>query len=155
MPQIQHILVPTDGSELSLEAARYAEKLAIALGARISLLTVLSEEAVIPGAWAGIGGDVPGFGGASVEAVRTEMESLARREQLDKTAEVLAAVVPPVSRTFRWGHTATTVCEFANEIGADLIVMGSHGRTGIKAALLGSVSLGVLHRADQPVLIVR
>ncbi|MEO1574591.1 MAG: universal stress protein [Pseudomonadota bacterium] len=155
MPQITHILVPTDGSELSLEAARYARMLANATNARVSLLTVLDEDAVIPGAWAGIGGDVPGFGGASVKAVRAEMESLAQREQLDKTAALLGDLDAPTFKALRWGHAATTICGYAEEIGADLIVMGSHGRTGLKAALLGSVSLGVLSRAERPVLIVR
>jgi nucleotide-binding universal stress UspA family protein len=53
------------------------------------------------------------------------------------------------------GDPASEILRFADEIGADLIVMGSHGRTGILQVLMGGVSRKVLDRARCPVLIVR
>ncbi|GGJ02687.1 universal stress protein UspA [Alicyclobacillus cellulosilyticus] len=53
------------------------------------------------------------------------------------------------------GQPAPTICAVASEIGADLIVVGSHGRTAVDRLLLGSVSNGVVHRAKQPVLVVK
>src|SRR5262249_31325737 len=53
------------------------------------------------------------------------------------------------------GDPADEILRFADEIGADLIVMGSHGRTGVMRVLMGSVSRKVLDRAKCPVLIVR
>jgi len=52
------------------------------------------------------------------------------------------------------GDPADEILKFADEIGADLIVMGSHGRTGVLRVLMGSVSRKVLDRAKCPVLIV-
>jgi nucleotide-binding universal stress UspA family protein len=53
------------------------------------------------------------------------------------------------------GDPASEIWRFADEIGADLIVMGSHGRTGVLRVLMGGVSRKVLDRAKCPVLIVR
>ena len=54
-----------------------------------------------------------------------------------------------------WGHPADQICRFASESDADLIVIGSHGRTGISRAILGSVSHAVANQAPCPVTIVR
>jgi nucleotide-binding universal stress UspA family protein len=53
------------------------------------------------------------------------------------------------------GDPAKKIVELADSIGADLIVVGSHGHGAISSALLGSVSRGILHRARRPVLVVR
>jgi nucleotide-binding universal stress UspA family protein len=53
------------------------------------------------------------------------------------------------------GNPATEIVEYADLLGADLIVMGSRGRGAVTSALLGSVSRGVLTRAKRPVLVVR
>ncbi len=53
------------------------------------------------------------------------------------------------------GHVGDQICEFARDNNVDLIVMGSHGRTGIKRALLGSVSYSVVNQATCAVTIVR
>jgi len=53
------------------------------------------------------------------------------------------------------GEPANAILKFADEIGADLIAMGSHGRTGVLRILMGSVSRQVLEHAKCPVLIVR
>lgn len=53
------------------------------------------------------------------------------------------------------GHAAATICRIAAEQGADLIMMGSHGRGFVNRALIGSVAHGVLSRADRPVLVVQ
>lgn len=153
MAVVEHILVPTDGSEHSMKAAKFAGSLARALGARVSAITVLDEQAVIAGAWAGTGSAMPG--GMTVESTRGNLEDGARTNELPKTVEAVGKLDTAVSEAIVWGHIATAVCTYADEHNVDLIVMGSHGRSGIKAALLGSVSHGVVNRAGCAVTVVR
>ena len=54
-----------------------------------------------------------------------------------------------------WGHPVSEICNFAVDKNADLVVMGSHGRSGLKGVLLGSVSHAVVNRATCAVTIVR
>ncbi len=71
------------------------------------------------------------------------------------TGHARVAGLPASSRTARRGRTiAQTILDQAAEIGADVIVLGSRGRGGVKAMLLGSVSRSVLQHADCPVLVV-
>lgn len=85
------------------------------------------------------------------------------REQLRSEAEAaLEALTAPIlerglEATWRleFGAPAATTLEVAEELGVDLIVMGTHGRTGIRRVLLGSVSEQVLRYAEVPVLTVR
>jgi nucleotide-binding universal stress UspA family protein len=60
-----------------------------------------------------------------------------------------------VSRHLLDGDPANTICEFAKDNAADLIVMGSHGRTGLGRLLMGSVAELVVRRASSPVLTVK
>lgn len=53
------------------------------------------------------------------------------------------------------GYPVTTICEYAEKIGAELIVVGSHGRGAVDRLILGSVSNGVVNRASVPVLVVK
>ncbi len=60
MKTINHILIPTDGSELSVKSAKFGGDLARALNARVTLLAVLNEQAIVPAAWHGMGIAGPG-----------------------------------------------------------------------------------------------
>lgn len=144
----RHILVPDDFSEASRHALAYAATLARALGAR---LTVLHVGPPIPAVtWA-----VPDIT-AQQAALWTEV--LAAREQ--DAHRSLAHDVAPLSDLgveplFREGEPSDVIVDVAGTVGADLIVMGSHGRTGLRRALLGSVAERTARHAACPVLIVR
>jgi nucleotide-binding universal stress UspA family protein len=152
----RHILVATDGSELSLKAASLAGDLARSVGARLSIVKVLDEQSVVPMAWAGIQSPV---GGASednsVEDIRGQLEADARQNDLKKTAEAAGNLSSAPELACVWGHPASEICDVAQQGNVDLIVIGSHGRTGIKSALLGSVSHAVANRAPCAVMITR
>ena len=60
-----------------------------------------------------------------------------------------------VKRTVRYGHPVEEICEFSRKHAIDLIVMGTHGRTGFRRLLLGSVAERVLRSSPCPVLVVR
>lgn len=156
MSKIQHILVATDGSQLSLKAATYAGNLARALGAAVSAVMVCDEGAVVPEAWGAFGlAAAEGPGPASTEDVRTRIE---QRALMNELADCVAAVgeldITP-AKAVLWGRVADEVCAYAEQHDVDMIVMGSHGRAGLKRALLGSVSHAVANQAPCAVTIVR
>ena len=156
MPDIGHVLVPTDGSEGALKAATYAGEFARALDARVSVLYVLDDDLVMPHAWGA--GEFPyqaAAGSMTVEEIRNLLEQRVREKELVDTVEALGPLNAEAQTAIVWGHPAETISRFAGEQGVDLIVIGSHGRTGIKRVLLGSVSHAVAHQANCPVTIVR
>jgi nucleotide-binding universal stress UspA family protein len=156
MTEVKHILVPTDGSDGARKAAAFAGVLARALEAKVSVLFVQSEDVVMPLAW-GPGNypvDVPNSA-RSVEEIRDVIEQQIRQEALPETVRALGTLKHEPESVILWGHAADGVCDFATEHQVGLIVMGSHGRTGIRRALLGSVSHAVVNRAPCPVTIVR
>ena len=143
----RRILLPVDGSEHALEVARRLGQLVNANNVAISLLYVQRSD---------------GFG---TDPAWMDSETKRRRDlERQMAAErIFAAINAALARQGlishrQWmatGEPAEEILTFASEIGADLIAMGSHGRTGIRRFLLGSVSRQVLDHAPCPVLIVR
>ncbi|WP_022797459.1 universal stress protein [Thermus islandicus] len=138
------ILMPTDGSPCSLEAIGHGLDLAKVLSARVHFLYVLENPA--QAIW--IAPESVPYGlelledlkRAGEEAIKKAL-ALARERGVEATGEVKEGVPIP------------TIVEAAK--GFDLLVMGTHGRTGLDKLLLGSVTEGVLHRVSVPVLVVR
>ena len=148
MAGIGHILIATDGSEGALKAAKFAGELARACNAAVSVLFVQSEDAIVHEAW-GIGGTM------SVDQIRDTFRRHAEESELPKTTAALGLVDGGVKSVFAWGHPAVEICRFADEQNVDVIVVGSHGRSGLTEAFLGSVSHTVANKATRPVTIVR
>ncbi|MBC6904930.1 universal stress protein [Saccharophagus sp. K07] len=137
-----HLLVGLDLSpDSSLQVARKAVELAKLYGAKLSLLHVIEP---VTFAYAG---DIP------MDLTETQ---LAIEEQAEKRLTSLAAQLehPIHSSKVVIGQTAAELRETAAQLGADLIVVGSHGRHGL-ALLLGSTASDVLHGAKCDVLAVR
>jgi nucleotide-binding universal stress UspA family protein len=133
------ILHPTDFSEYSEEAVRVARSLARDLGARLVILHAAPLEVLIDGTPA-----------AETDA-RFYYDELARiRKRLDGP-DLKYPVETRLSRSF----PPDGILQTAEDIGADLIVMGTHGRTGLSRALTGSVAESVLPKADCPVMVVK
>jgi len=154
--QIKHILLATDNSKHSEKAAATGGELARALGARITILNVLNDEAVVAAAWEGPGVLYANAGGdTSIETVRSQMEKTAMEGSLASAAAAVGELGTPPKLDYAWGQAASVICEYAEQHTVDMIVLGSHGRTGIKAMLLGSVSHAVANRAPCTVTIVR
>ena len=138
------ILVPTDFSEPSNAALELAIDLAQRFDAELELFHAQELPAYIfPD---GVVPISPGIIADLDRATRAELDRLAARVQ---NAGVR------VSTSHSIGAHHTEILRRAEEIGADLIAMGTHGRTGIKHALLGSVAERVVRRAPCPVLTVR
>jgi nucleotide-binding universal stress UspA family protein len=139
MLPIHTILHPTDFSEYSAHAFRLASALARDYGARLIALHVLVPPAVVYGE----GMVVP-----DAEQQRDEV-----RAQLEKL-QALGGQVRVVPRLVE-GAPVAEILRVAQETGADLILMGTHGRTGLRRLLMGSVAEQVVRQAACPVLTVK
>jgi nucleotide-binding universal stress UspA family protein len=144
MINLKRILVPSDFSECSDAAVRYGLEFAHKFGATLHLLHVVQDPATQP--WAAEGVVVP-----LLEAVEEwQNEARLRLEQSipadDRaTARTSCTIASPVPEIVRYAKE--------NEI--DLIVMGTHGRTGVSHMFLGSVAERIVRNAPCPVLTVR
>lgn len=145
MLRIGKVLFPTDFSELSEAAWGYALTLARAFGAEVLLLHVVSEPPAGSVLYE-IGSSPEGF-------VRTATEEAKRlmAELVSGAADPKVAITPQVRR----GLEFREINAAARENGVDLIVMGTHGRTGLSHLLIGSVAERVVRTAPCPVLTVR
>jgi nucleotide-binding universal stress UspA family protein len=142
-----HVLIATDGSRRSIDAARRASEL-LHTADKVTLLTVVTE---VPG------DDAGGFAGSvyspdEIDAVWNQ-ELAEAGEELSRTAQALTHA--KIDKRIEVGAVANTVCRLAGELEVDVIVAGSHGHTGLGRLFLGSVSEHIVRHAPCPVLIVR
>jgi len=143
----KRILIATDLSETSLEAVSTGAALAKALGADVLLVTVLDPVPYVAAVDLEGGSDVWAQFLDDAEAnLKKRLEEL-RAEKFDASTCDVAVI--------RESGAAHALADFAEDRGADLIVVGSHGRTGFKRVLLGSVAEKVVRLAKCPVFVAR
>ena len=147
---ISKILVPTDGSKTARRAARYGVDLAKQLNASVMVLSVIDQRSFI-------GQTIP-----AAETARHVIEPI--EDYLREAAEGYAGEIRKLcekngvqSKTvITTGHPVEEIVKEAEKSKADLIVMGSHGKSALAAAVLGSVAYGVIHKDTLiPVLVVK
>lgn len=145
MAPFHRILVPIDFSVHSTEALRVAAQLAQLCDARITLLHVYEVRAypILEGMIA----PSPGQLAEMLVATRTLVDRAAEQTR--------AAGAPDVTRDLVEGSPFAEIVRYARTNGHDLIVMGTHGHTGLRHALLGSVAERVVRKAPCAVLTVR
>lgn len=143
----KHILIPTDGSDLSRKAVLYGVELAKSCGAKVTALTVTEPYRVV-----------------AVDAVLVpvdeedyEEQSRRRSERALDQVKIAADAAGVKCETVREVHDQPyrAIIDVAHASGSDLIVMASHGRRGISALLLGSETTKVLTHSTIPVLVYR
>ena len=142
----KHILVPVDGSETSLSAVDTAIGLAKAFDSEVTAIYVID-----PYPFTGVGADFA-YGqdqylGAAKAEANAAVEAVAQR----LTAAGLKADTRIVEAHAVWRGIA----DAAEAVGADLVVMGSHGRRGLEKLVLGSVTQSVLTQTQLATLVVR
>jgi nucleotide-binding universal stress UspA family protein len=140
------ILVPSDGSKLAHGAAEFAADLAKVHGA-----TVVGLYVIDPFPYIGIGD----ASAAGLQAYMAEAQAAADRSLHDIRQCCETRGVAFAGDIIERNVTYEGILETAQAEGCDLIVMGSHGRKGVKALILGSVAQKVLTHAKVPVLIVK
>lgn len=144
----KRILVPLDGSDRAEQALETAAELALKFGAEVLLLRALTLSLQAFVAAPGI--PVPVYQGEMLDAERAEIE-----KYLAHQAEALRSRGVTVSLVVGEDVAAAAILDAAEDARADLIVMSTHGRTGLARWTYGSVAEKVLRHAPCPVLVVR
>jgi len=147
---VSHVLVPVDGSDHSDRAVAFAADFAVKYGADLTILNVVSYASTVPlslGAY------------AELEGLYTESRSLlesAGAEIVEKAASQARSIgVSRVNTLVELGSPAKTICETAEKIRADVVVMGRRGLGDLSGLFLGSVSQRVAHTADCTLITVK
>jgi len=146
MIRLNRVLVPTDFSEFSRLAVTYACAMAERFGAQLHVLHVVPDPAML----------VPEAAVFSVESMQ------AQSDRLVTDAQKLLRQIPegsqgsqPVIRDVRVGAAFLEIIDYAKSQDIDLIVIGTHGRSGLSHILMGSVAERVVRAAPCPVLSVK
>ncbi len=145
MVTVKSVLVPTDFSENSKVALPYAVDLARRYGAKLVVLHVFDEDLLTP-IFYEVGGSAEEYFNRLRERFQAAVDDFldgVDTEGLEVEAQLTS------------GTPFVEIIRFARDNGVDLIVMGTHGRTGIAHALLGSVAEKVIRKAPCPVMVVR
>lgn len=142
----QKILVAIDDSEISVNVIQQAAQLAKALNSEITVVEVMTLDPYLSEAYLRMGQS-----NELIERVRSYVqENLTKVEK--KFEELGLTVATQVLEGF---SIHDEIIGAAQNLGADLIIMGSHGRTGFKKFILGSVAQKVLGESHIPVLVIR
>ncbi|MHB1457276.1 MAG: universal stress protein [Armatimonadota bacterium] len=141
------ILLPLDGSELAEAAIPHAKSLALAFNAQITLISIIEPITMYtqPG-MIGPVMDVPVDIEEEIDSAEkylTEIKSKLDSENIKTDTVTLA------------GYPAVQICDYAEDNAIDMIVMSTHGRSGIQRWVYGSVADRVLRAAKTPILLVR
>ncbi|WP_224991561.1 universal stress protein [Acinetobacter pittii] len=142
----QHILVPIDGSETSMVAMKEAIKLGKALNSKITVVQVMALDPFIADAYVKTGET-----NELIERTRTYLLNILEQAKQQFSNEGLTVE----TKLLEGFVVHEEIIQAAQDLNADLIVMGSHGRTGVRKLVLGSVAQKVLGESHIPVLIVR
>jgi len=144
----KRVLVPLDGSKESEAVIPYIEELASRLGAEVTLLQVL---AIVYHVY--ISGDAP----AQVPYTEEEMKPLKASAEtyLEKVGSGLRGKGVTTKCQVRVGAAGHEIIKLADEIGADIVAMSTHGRSGVGRWVFGSVAEKVVRTGNAPVLLVR
>ncbi|MGB9002906.1 MAG: universal stress protein [Nitrosotalea sp.] len=143
---IKHIFVPYDGSPFSNRALEFALDLARKYDSSITVATIMTDS------FEGSFLDVQELGKKIIDK-----EKLDSMEKLFKKIHLLAEkfAIPLKTEILTSSSVTDSLVSFASSTKADLIVMGTHGRGDYNRLMLGSVSIGVSHKASCPVLLIK
>jgi nucleotide-binding universal stress UspA family protein len=133
-PVIERVVIATDGSEVAMKAVEFGVELAGLKGAEVTLVHVVPSDRVR---------DDEVYWDAEDQAILQEAGDTARAQGVEPKLMMCS------------GSPAEAITKIAEDIDADMVVMGSRGRGTVTGRLLGSVSRGVLGRAHRPVLVVQ
>ena len=142
--RIKSILVPIDFSTASKKALQYAVPFARQFGAKLTLLHVVEPVAT------------PDFANSFPLMMENDKVKAASRGQLEHIIKEQAIAPKLVEKTLvRFGRSFHEIADAARTLKVDLIIISTHGYTGLKHALLGSTTERVVRHAPCPVLVVR
>lgn len=145
------VILATDGTSESKSAVEMAERLAFKTGDELRIVTVI--DMAVPMAFDAYAGYLPNT--QEIEKIARENAEKVLQETKERISHALGDNEVTVSTGILIGSPESRIVETAEEFGADLIVVGSHGYNRWERLLLGSVSDSVVHHAPCSVLVVR
>ena len=148
----KNVLVPLDGSSLAECTLSHVKNL-IKDGSvgEVTLLNVVKVD--VP--WATAGFDELAPRRIDLQAIREPLFTASRRYLENMESRLGSEGIKVKTDSLEGNRPADTITEYAQENGMDLIIIGTHGYTGLKKLFLGSVAFGVLHQSHIPVLLIR
>jgi len=147
MITIERVLFPSDFSELSLHGLKYARGFAEMYGTPLHVIHVVDEAAQY---WMAMGPNSLPVGPTCEELV-----DISKKELEKFVAEHLADLKVPLVTSVLAGRPFMEIIRYAREKDIGLLVIGTHGRSGLTHVLLGSVAEKVVRKAPCPVLTIR
>jgi nucleotide-binding universal stress UspA family protein len=151
------VLVPLDGSELAESALRPAHRIATTLGAELVLVRVVeprpADSVTLTGDWP-VPAETTPVWPVPAETTAVEERLAAARDYLEESAARVGVADLVALRVVEQGDPAHQILETARSVAAALIVMATHGRTGLTRLVMGSVASAVVQRAVTPVVLV-
>ncbi len=142
----QHILVPIDGSETALAVVKHAADLAKTYNAKVTVVQVMTLDPYIAAEYL-----ATGHTNQMIDRARNFIQ-----DNINTAKEKFAAEGVEVETHLLEGENIyRTIASAATELNADLVVICSHGRSGIKKLILGSVAQSLIAELDVPVLVVK
>jgi nucleotide-binding universal stress UspA family protein len=150
--KIQRILIGVDDSKYAENAASYGFEMARIYDAQVGLVNIV-EPIVLPSAGTDTitGASFDNTGIPDVELLNAQTESA--ENVIDRTIKKFAGELQVTPFT-EFGSTADGILKCSKDFAADLIVLGTHSRTGLDRLLMGSVAEHVVRHSDVPVLVV-
>ena len=145
-----HILIATDGSELANRGVEHGFKLAHAMGAKVTVLSVtepMSSRAVQAALIAGVQDPIGGYDRSTAEDMKEKFAAISQQAADLGVAVELTHEIDT--------HPAEAIVRLADRAKCDLIVMSSHGRRGVRRFVLGSQTAEVVTHTTIPVLVIR
>lgn len=136
----ERILVPVDGSEASMDAVSHAAALAAVHGADVHVLNAVEPQMAVES------------GGVDIASA---LEEVGEQAIADAESVLGEAGIEAVETALQTGTPHRQIVDYAEQHDADLIVMGTHGRTGLGRLLLGSVTERVVRTSPVPVMTIR
>jgi len=146
---ITKILVPTDGSKPAKKSVEYAVLFAKQIGATITLLSVVDKSSFVPQsipivATTKLIVPIENYLRRAAEAYLEDAERFCEKNEVQS------------KKVIRSGHPVEEIIKEAQKSRVDLIIIGSHGRSALKAAVLGSITFGIITKETKiPVLVIR
>lgn len=143
----QRILVPLDGSKLAECALDHLKGMAREkMVGEVTLLNVVNVSLM---------GFTEYPGPVNIAAIRENLFAESRKYLADVESRLAAEGIKVKSVSLEGARPADAISEYGRKNGVDLIIIATHGYTGFKKLMLGSVALGVLHESPIPVLLIR
>lgn len=142
MVHLRKILVTTDLSDFSLAALEFGSSIDLFRGAEVMLLHVVEHR-------------LPHSGSHGEKTASREAELSQAGKALNEFVSKRVPQDLPVLQVVRSGYPAREICRFASEKEVDVILMATHGRTGLKHILMGSVAERVVRHSPAPVITVK